>query len=58
MSVKYDASDIRYLSIHVLNNRYYTEEDFNKIWELYKQYESGDNEKASLFITRINAKAM
>ena len=58
MSVKYDASDIRYLSIHVLNNRYYTEEDFNKIWELYKQYESGDNEKASFIYNADNAKAM
>jgi hypothetical protein len=38
--VKYDTSDNGFLKIHILNNRYYDESDFNNIWEMYKSYES------------------
>ena len=58
MSVKYDASDKRYLCIHILNNRYYSEEDFNKIWELYREYESKDNTKTSFISIEDNVAAM
>lgn len=43
LSVKYDASDRQFLNIHILHNRYYSEEDYGKIWELYKRYESEEN---------------
>ena len=58
LSVKYDASDRRYLNIHVLNNRYYTADDFNKIWELYKKYESGENAIADSVYNENNIAAM
>ena len=47
LSVKYDASDARYLTIHILNGRYYAEEDYKIIWELYKKYESNNNAEIS-----------
>ncbi|KAF5069643.1 hypothetical protein DSECCO2_231100 [anaerobic digester metagenome] len=39
LSVKYDASDCRYVTFHILHNRYYLEEDFYTLWGLYKEYE-------------------
>lgn len=58
LSVKYDASDRTYLNIHILNNRYYTEEEFAKIWELYKKYESENNAVAGVVCIENNAEAM
>lgn len=58
LSVKYDAADCNYLNIHVLYNKYYTEQDFNKIWELYKKYESENNAIASFVRSENDAKAM
>lgn len=42
MTVKYDASDKRYLVIHILNDKYYSEDEYNVIWELYRKYELND----------------
>jgi len=57
LSAKYDASDTRYLTIHILNNRYYTEDDFKKIWELYKKYEPNNAEISNVYI-QSNTKTM
>lgn len=56
--VKYDASDRTFLNIHILNNRYYTEEDYKMIWELYKIYESEDYAAISVVRDEDNAEAM
>ncbi len=58
LSVKYDASARTYLNIHILNNRYYTEDEFAKIWELYKKYESEDNAITGVVCVEDNAEAM
>ena len=42
LQVKYDAADNRYICIHILNNRYYNNEDFEMLWRLYEDYESGN----------------
>lgn len=42
LQVKYDAADNRYICIHILNNRYYNNEDFEMVWRLYEDYESGN----------------
>lgn len=39
MEVKFDASEKDRLSILILNQKNYDEEDYNKIWEMYRQYE-------------------
>lgn len=57
LSVKYDASDRNYLCIHILQNRYYTKDDYKMIKELYKQYESDDAE-ISVVYNEDNAEAM
>ena len=58
LSVKYDASSRTFLNIHILNNRYYTEDEFAKIWELYKEYESEDNAITGVVCVEDNAEAM
>lgn len=58
LSVKYDASNIQYLNIHILNNRYYEEDDFIKLWELYKEYESENNANDGAVCFEDNAQAM
>ncbi len=59
LSVKYDASDKQFLNIHILNDRYYSEEDYKKIWELYKLYESEyNNAIAGAVYTQDNTTAM
>ncbi|MBU3101695.1 MULTISPECIES: hypothetical protein [Clostridium] len=40
IEVKFDASEKDKLSIMILNQKYYDESDFNKIWGIYKKYES------------------
>lgn len=40
IEVKFDASEKDRLSILILNQKYYTESDFDKVWRLYKKYES------------------
>lgn len=40
LHVKYESIDSHFLNIHILNNKYYTEEEFEKVWELYKEYEA------------------
>ncbi|MDC7279582.1 hypothetical protein NXH64_08720 [Butyrivibrio fibrisolvens] len=42
MLVKYDAATNDYLVIHIINDCYYTSEDFSKFWEIYEQYESSE----------------
>ena len=42
MKVKYDTSDPNYLGIHILSQRYFGEEDYKRIWEIYRSYESDD----------------
>lgn len=39
IEVKLDASEKDRLSILILNQKNYTEEDYNKIWGIYKKYE-------------------
>lgn len=58
LSVKYDASDRQYLNIHILQERYYSEEDYRKIWELYRTYESEDNADAGAVRFTDDAAAM
>ena len=58
LTVKYDASDKRFISIHILQNRYYGEDDYTKIWELYKKYESEDNATTSTICAEYNVAAM
>lgn len=58
LSVKYDASFRTYLNIHILNNRYYTEDEFSKIWELYKRYETEGNAITGIVCVEDNAEAM
>lgn len=58
LSVKYDASDNRYLSIHILRERYYTEQDYKQVWELYNRYESEYNKKTNAIYTKDTSEAM
>lgn len=58
MSVKYDASDGRFLTIHVLNSRYYTNDDYKKIWELYNTYESEYISEAEQLPVQFDVEAM
>lgn len=39
IEVKIDASERDRLSILILNQKNFNEEDYNKIWEMYRQYE-------------------
>lgn len=39
LQVKYEADNGPYLTLHILDGKYYTEEEFQQIWELYKTYE-------------------
>lgn len=55
LSVKYDATDSRYLTIHILNDRYYMEDDYKRIWELYRSYESDNTESGCVCIESIDA---
>ena len=58
MSVKYDASDGRFLTIYVLNSRYYTNDDYKKIWELYNTYESEYISEAEQLPVQFDVEAM
>lgn len=40
IEVKFDASEKEYLCITILNQKYYDESDFKKIWGIYNRYES------------------
>lgn len=40
IEVKFDASEKEYLCITILNQKYYDELDFKKIWGIYSRYES------------------
>lgn len=42
LPVKYNAADNRYIYLHILKDRYYNNEDFEMIWRLYEDYESGN----------------
>ena len=44
---KYDAADNRFLTVHILSNKYYSDSDFQEVWELYKKYESRNLRKVS-----------
>lgn len=44
MKVKYDASNPDYLGIHVLNYNCFTEREYKRIWEIYGNYESDNDE--------------
>ena len=44
---KYDAADNRFLTVHILSNKYYSDRDFQEVWELYKKYESKNLRKVS-----------
>lgn len=39
LQVKYEADNGQYLTLHILDGKYYTEEEFQQIWGLYKTYE-------------------
>ena len=56
--VKYESVDSRFLNIHILHEKYYTEEEFEKIWELYKTYEAKSITEDGAVYTENNAKAM
>lgn len=58
LSVKYDASDHNYLNIHILNSKYYTDDDFKMIWELYEQYESDNTTEVNTVYNEDDAEAM
>lgn len=58
MTVKYDASDKRYLVIHILNDKYYSEDEYMMIWELYRKYELNDITTTSNVYIKNNAQAM
>lgn len=58
ITVKYDASNKLYLNIHILNDRYYSEEDYNMIWELYRKYESDDTTTTNNVCAKDNTEAM
>ena len=58
LSVKYDASDRQFLNIHILQNRYYSKEDYSRIWELYKKYESEENTITGTVCSEDNIAAM
>ena len=45
--VKYDSSDNRFLTVHILASKYYSDSDFQEVWELYKKYESKNLRKVS-----------
>ena len=47
LSAKYDAADSRFLTVHILGNKYYSGSDFEEVWELYKKYESKNLTKVS-----------
>lgn len=47
IEVKFDASDRDRLTILILNQKYYTEDDFEKIWRLYEKYEKPIIEEAT-----------
>lgn len=47
IEVKFDASDRDRLTILILNQKYYTKEDFEKIWRLYEKYGKPIVEKAT-----------
>lgn len=58
MYVKYEAADSRFLNIHILSYKYYTEEDFEKIWGVYKTYEAKCIAEDEAVYTENNVKAM
>ena len=58
MYVKYEACDGQFINVHILNGKYYDENDFSQIWELYKKYENADNEKNETVCSRNNNTAM
>ena len=58
ITAKYEAIDSNFLNIHILNNRYYTEEEFENIWELYKKYEKRFIAENGTLYTEDNAEAM
>lgn len=58
MYVKYEACDGQFINIHILHDKYYDENDFAQIWELYKKYENADNEKNGAVYSRDNNTTM
>lgn len=51
IQVKFDATEKDRLSILILNQKNYDEEDYNKIWEMYRQYEKKSIKKIKRHIT-------
>lgn len=47
INVKYNATEEDYLSVLVLSYKPYHEDDFEKIWEIYKHYESATIEQTT-----------
>ena len=45
IQIKFDASERDKLSILILNQKYYNEKDFNKIWGLFEEYENSTIEE-------------
>lgn len=39
LQVKYEADNYQFLTLHILERKYYSEEEFQQIWGLYKEYE-------------------
>lgn len=39
LQVKYEADNYHFLTLHILDGKYYSEEEFQQIWGLYKKYE-------------------
>ena len=39
LQVKYEADNYQFLTLHILEGKYYSEEEFQQIWGLYKEYE-------------------
>lgn len=39
LQVKYEADNYGFLTLHILDGKYYSETEFQQIWELYKEYE-------------------
>lgn len=49
---KYDAADNRFLTVHILSNKYYSDSDFQEVWELYKSMNQGILEKLAQFVNK------
>lgn len=59
LQVKYEADNYQFLTLHILDGKYYTEEEFQQIWGLYKTYErKRSNQGMFENIATADAKAM